>query len=76
MCPGDSYIIRLENEKILKKKHYDLKELGDETDRLAGMLYIVIKKPLLCGMIIFYFIGPHLVFNLGRNRFPRAFEFL
>nr|AHW68394.1 hypothetical protein NP_09H07 [Nosema pernyi] len=25
VCPGDSYIIRLENGKILKKRHYDLK---------------------------------------------------
>lgn len=29
VCPGDSYIVRLENGILVKKRHYDLKGIGD-----------------------------------------------
>lgn len=29
LCPGDSYIVRLENGRLFKKRHYDLKGVGD-----------------------------------------------
>ena len=42
ICPGDSYIVKLNNRRLVKKRHYDLKGMGEcksfegETNRLGG----------------------------------------